>query len=277
MGGTDGQCKCPEPEQKVWENLSKTFGSTVALDQVSFEFEDGKFFALLGPSGSGKTTLLRMIAGFENPDQGSIQIDGKVVDHIPVEKRDIGMVFQSYALFPNMDVQANVGFGLRVRGISASETKRLVGEALELVRLSGFDDRRPDQLSGGQRQRVALARAIVTKPRVLLLDEPLSALDRTLRLEMEIELKRIQRDVGITTIFVTHDQEEALTMSDQIGILNEGQLVQHGSPVDIYENPQSVFVARFLGEANLLKGQADASGVNLEVGGTIQTRSKPAS
>ena len=259
------------------QNLSKKFGSTVALDQVSFEFEDGKFFALLGPSGSGKTTLLRMIAGFENPDQGSIQIDGKVVDHIPVEKRDIGMVFQSYALFPNMDVQANVGFGLRVRGISASETKRLVGEALELVRLSGFDDRRPDQLSGGQRQRVALARAIVTKPRVLLLDEPLSALDRTLRLEMEIELKRIQRDVGITTIFVTHDQEEALTMSDQIGILNEGQLVQHGSPVDIYENPQSVFVARFLGEANLLKGHVDGSSVNLEVGGTIQTRSKPTS
>ncbi|MGA1644766.1 MAG: ABC transporter ATP-binding protein, partial [bacterium] len=259
------------------QNLSKKFGSTVALDQVSFEFEDGKFFALLGPSGSGKTTLLRMIAGFENPDQGSIQIDGKVVDHIPVEKRDIGMVFQSYALFPNMDVQANVGFGLRVRGISASEMKRLVGEALELVRLSGFDDRRPDQLSGGQRQRVALARAIVTKPRVLLLDEPLSALDRTLRLEMEIELKRIQRDVGITTIFVTHDQEEALTMSDQIGILNEGQLVQHGSPVDIYENPQSVFVARFLGEANLLKGQVDGSSVNLEVGGKIQTRSKPAS
>ena len=259
------------------QNLSKKFGSTVALDQVSFEFEDGKFFALLGPSGSGKTTLLRMIAGFEIPDQGSIQIDGKVVDHIPVEKRDIGMVFQSYALFPNMDVQANVGFGLRVRGISPSETKHLVGEALELVRLSGFDDRRPDQLSGGQRQRVALARAIVTKPRVLLLDEPLSALDRTLRLEMEIELKRIQRDVGITTIFVTHDQEEALTMSDQIGILNEGQLVQHGSPVDIYENPQSVFVARFLGEANLLKGQADGSSVNVEVGGTVQTRSKPTS
>ena len=259
------------------QNLSKNFGSTVALDQVSFEFEDGKFFALLGPSGSGKTTLLRMIAGFEIPDQGSIQIDGKVVDHIPVEKRDIGMVFQSYALFPNMDVQANVGFGLRVRGISLSETKHFVGEALELVRLSGFDDRRPDQLSGGQRQRVALARAIVTKPRVLLLDEPLSALDRTLRLEMEIELKRIQRDVGITTIFVTHDQEEALTMSDQIGILNEGQLVQYGSPVDIYENPQSVFVARFLGEANLLKGQADGSSVNIEVGGTVQTRSSPTS
>ena len=259
------------------QNLSKKFGSMVALDQVSFEFEDGKFFALLGPSGSGKTTLLRMIAGFEIPDQGSIQIDGEAVDHIPVEKRDIGMVFQSYALFPNMDVQANVGFGLRVRGISLSETKHFVGEALELVRLSGFDDRRPDQLSGGQRQRVALARAIVTKPRVLLLDEPLSALDRTLRLEMEIELKRIQRDVGITTIFVTHDQEEALTMSDQIGILNEGQLVQHGSPVDIYENPQSVFVARFLGEANLLKGQADGSSVNVEVGGTVQTRSKPTS
>ena len=257
-------------------NLSKNFGTITALDRVSFQFEDGKFFALLGPSGSGKTTLLRMIAGFESPDQGSIHIDGKVVDHIPVEKRDIGMVFQNYALFPNMDVQANVGFGLRVRGISVPEMKRLVAEALELVRLSGFDNRRPDQLSGGQRQRVALARAIVTKPRVLLLDEPLSALDRTLRLEMEIELKRIQRDVGITTIFVTHDQEEALTMSDQIGILNEGQLVQHGSPVDIYENPQSVFVARFLGEANLLRGQADGKNVKLEIGGTIQTLNKPA-
>ena len=257
-------------------NLSKNFGTITALDRVSFQFEDGKFFALLGPSGSGKTTLLRMIAGFESPDQGSIHIDGKVVDHIPVEKRDIGMVFQNYALFPNMDVQANVGFGLRVRGISVPEMKRLVAEALELVRLSGFDNRRPDQLSGGQRQRVALARAIVTKPRVLLLDEPLSALDRTLRLEMEIELKRIQRDVGITTIFVTHDQEEALTMSDQIGILNEGQLVQHGSPVDIYENPQSVFVARFLGEANLMRGQADGKNVKLEIGGTVQTLSKPA-
>lgn len=257
-------------------NLSKNFGTITALDRVSFQFEDGKFFALLGPSGSGKTTLLRMIAGFESPDQGSIHIDGKVVDHIPVEKRDIGMVFQNYALFPNMDVQANVGFGLRVRGISVPEMKRLVAEALELVRLSGFDNRRPDQLSGGQRQRVALARAIVTKPRVLLLDEPLSALDRTLRLEMEIELKRIQRDVGITTIFVTHDQEEALTMSDQIGILNEGQLVQHGSPVDIYENPQSVFVARFLGEANLLRGQADGKNVKLEIGATVQTLSKPA-
>ena len=259
------------------QNLSKNFGTTTALDCVSYEFEDGNFFALLGPSGSGKTTLLRMIAGFETSDQGSIKIDGKAVDHIPVEKRDIGMVFQSYALFPNMDVQANVGFGLRVRGISAPETKRLVGDALELVRQSGFDNRRPDQLSGGQRQRVALARAIVTRPRVLLLDEPLSALDRTLRLEMEIELKHIQRDVGITTIFVTHDQEEALTMSDQIGILKEGRLVQHGSPVDIYENPQSVFVARFLGEANLLRGQAVGENVNLEVGGTVQTRSKPAS
>ena len=257
-------------------NLSKNFGTTTALDRVSFQFEEGKFFALLGPSGSGKTTLLRMIAGFESPDQGSIHIDGKVVDHIPVEKRDIGMVFQNYALFPNMDVQANVGFGLRVRGISVPEMKRLVAEALELVRLSGFDNRRPDQLSGGQRQRVALARAIITKPRVLLLDEPLSALDRTLRLEMEIELKRIQRDVGITTIFVTHDQEEALTMSDQIGILNEGQLVQHGSPVDIYENPQSIFVARFLGEANLLRGQAAGKNVKLEIGGTVQTLSKPA-
>ncbi len=252
-------------------DVSKRFGDVAALDDVSFDFENGKFFALLGPSGSGKTTLLRMIAGFEFADSGRISIGGEPVDDVPVEKRDIGMVFQSYALFPNMTVFGNVAFGLAVRGIGGEEAKKRVAQALELVRLTGLDQRRPDQLSGGQRQRVALARALVTEPRVLLLDEPLSALDRALRLEMEIELKRIQRDVGITTIFVTHDQEEALTMSDHIGILNHGKLVQQGSPLDVYERPNSAFSARFLGDANLLAGTAGADTVDLAVGGAIRS------
>ena len=250
-------------------SVSKRFGPVVALDDVSFTFEDGKFFALLGPSGSGKTTLLRMIAGFEVADSGSVSIAGQPVDDVAVERRDIGMVFQNYALFPNMTVHANVAFGLDVRGVDGSEIRRRVGEALELVRLTGYDNRRPDQLSGGQRQRVALARAIVTQPRVLLLDEPLSALDRSLRVEMEIELRRIQRDIGITTIFVTHDQEEALTMSDHIGILNEGRLIQQGPPLEVYERPNSVFSARFLGESNLLAGDAVAGGVMLDAGARI--------
>ncbi|MEQ8665503.1 MAG: ABC transporter ATP-binding protein [Rhodospirillales bacterium] len=251
-------------------NVSKRFGPVVALDDVTFSFADGRFFALLGPSGSGKTTLLRMIAGFEEADAGNVSIAGEPVDDVPVEKRDIGMVFQNYALFPNMNVHANVAFGLDVRGIGGPEIKRRVGEALELVRLTGYDARRPDQLSGGQRQRVALARAIVTQPRVLLLDEPLSALDRSLRVEMEIELRRIQRDIGITTIFVTHDQEEALTMSDHIGILNEGRLVQHGPPLEVYERPNSVFSARFLGEANLLAGEASPGTISLDAGTTVK-------
>lgn len=251
-------------------NVSKRYGDVVALDDVSFSFENGKFFALLGPSGSGKTTLLRMIAGFETADGGSIAIAEQRVDDVPVEKRDIGMVFQNYALFPNMTVHANVAFGLRVRGIAGREASRRVGEALELVRLTGYDNRKPDQLSGGQRQRVALARAIVTRPRVLLLDEPLSALDRSLRVEMEIELKRIQRDIGITTIFVTHDQEEALTMSDHIGILNHGRLIQHGPPLEVYERPNSAFSARFLGEANLLAGEASTAGVRLAAGAVVR-------
>jgi len=234
--------------------ISKYFGTLKALDNVSCEFEDGKFYALLGPSGSGKTTLLRMIAGFEFANAGTIFIDGEAVDTLPVEKRDIGMVFQNYALFPNMNVFDNVGFGLSVRGTDKGEITRRVGAVLELVKLTGLDKRRPHQLSGGQRQRVAVARALVTNPRVLLLDEPLSALDRTLRVEMEVELRRIQRDVGITTIFVTHDQEEALTMSDHIGILDKGHMVQEGPPLDVYENPNSVFSARFLGESNLLRG-----------------------
>lgn len=233
-------------------NVTKTFGKARALDDVSITFENGGFFALLGPSGSGKTTLLRTIAGFSFPDSGSIRIGERNVERVPVEKRDIGMMFQSYALFPNMTVADNVGFGLRVRRVDTAEEKRRIAEVLDLVQLGDKSGRMPHQLSGGQRQRVALARAIVTNPKVLLLDEPLSALDKTLRVDMQIELKRIQREIGITTIFVTHDQEEALTLSDRIGILRDGQIVQAGAPREVYDCPNSAFAANFLGEANWL-------------------------
>jgi putative spermidine/putrescine transport system ATP-binding protein len=235
------------------EGLTKMYGATTALDDVTLTFPDGQFFGLLGPSGSGKTTLLRAIAGFVTVDRGRLSIGGQSVDAIPVEAREIGMVFQHYALFPNMTVAQNVAFGLLVRKTSSAETARRVSEVLELVQLGPLRDRMPHELSGGQKQRVALARAIVTRPRVLLLDEPLSALDKSLRIDMQIELKRIQREVGITTIFVTHDQEEALTLSDQIGILKDGKLVRHGAPRDVYENPGDVFAARFLGEANVFE------------------------
>ena len=233
-------------------NVTKTFGKARALDDVSITFENGGFFALLGPSGSGKTTLLRTIAGFSFPDSGSIRIGERNVERVPVERRDIGMMFQSYALFPNMTVADNVGFGLRVRRVDTAEEKRRIAEVLDLVQLGDKSGRMPHQLSGGQRQRVALARAIVTNPKVLLLDEPLSALDKTLRVDMQIELKRIQREIGITTIFVTHDQEEALTLSDRIGILRDGQIVQAGAPREVYDRPNSAFAANFLGEANWL-------------------------
>jgi len=250
-------------------NLTKKFGTLKALDDVSLTFPDGQFFGLLGPSGSGKTTLLRAIAGFVFADEGSVRIGDQSVENVPVEKREIGMVFQNYALFPNMSVADNIGFGLRVRKVSSSEEKKRVGDALALVQLGDLGDRRPHQLSGGQRQRVALARAIVTNPRVLLLDEPLSALDKALRLDMQIELKRIQREVGITTIFVTHDQEEALTLSDSIGILKDGRLIQHGAPRDIYHHPTSEFTASFLGEANLFRGVPEAGGLRLADGTLI--------
>ncbi len=246
--------------------VSKSFGADKAVDQVTIHFADGGFYALLGPSGSGKTTLLRMVAGFEFPDAGHITIAGEPVENLEVERREIGMVFQNYALFPNMSVFDNVAFGLAVRGVGRSETKTRVGEALELVQLTGLDRRRPHQLSGGQRQRVALARALVTRPRVLLLDEPLSALDKSLRVEMQVELKRIQRDVAITTLFVTHDQEEALTLSDRVGILNEGRLIQEGPPHEIYERPETAFTARFLGDANLFAGTARAGQIELHDG-----------
>ncbi|MEY8827109.1 ABC transporter ATP-binding protein [Sedimentitalea sp. XS_ASV28] len=252
------------------ENITKTFGKMTALDNVSMDFPDGGFFALLGPSGSGKTTLLRTIAGFILADSGHIRIGGTNVETVPVEKRDIGMMFQNYALFPNMTVADNVGFGLRVRKVGAVEEKRRVGEALELVQLSHLGHRKPGELSGGQRQRVALARAFVTNPRVLLLDEPLSALDKALRVDMQIELKRIQREIGITTIFVTHDQDEALTLSDKIGILKDGKMVQSGAPREVYDNPANIFAAEFLGEANVLQGTREGGGLRLADGRMIQ-------
>jgi ABC-type Fe3+/spermidine/putrescine transport system ATPase subunit len=250
------------------EGLTKSYGPVKALDDVTLAFPDGGFFGLLGPSGSGKTTLLRAIAGFVMPDRGRIWLGDQAVETLSVEDRQIGMVFQSYALFPNMTVAQNVAFGLEARRVPAGDRSKRVAEALELVQLGGFGDRKPSELSGGQRQRVAMARAVVTRPRVLLLDEPLSALDRALRVDMQIELKRIQREVGITTVFVTHDQEEALTLSDRIGILRDGRLVREGTPREVYDDPQDTFTARFLGEANILSGTVEADGLRL-VDGTL--------
>jgi spermidine/putrescine ABC transporter ATP-binding subunit len=254
-------------------NLSRSFGLYKALDDVSIRFDDGGFYALLGPSGSGKTTLLRMIGGFDYPDQGRIAMNGESVERVPLEKRNIGMVFQSYALFPNMTVFDNVAFGLEIRGVSRPEIKKRVGEALDLVQLSALGHRKPNQLSGGQRQRVALARAIVIKPRVLLLDEPLGALDKSLRLDMQVELKRIQREIGVTTIFVTHDQEEALTMSDRIGILSGGRVIEEGAPADIYHRPKTLFAATFLGEANIFEGRWADGAIELKDGVKLLTAS----
>lgn len=255
------------------ENVSKHYGAVAALDGVTIHFTDGEFFGLLGPSGSGKTTLLRMIAGFIDPDTGSIAFDGERIDTVPVHRRGIGMVFQSYALFPHMTVRDNIAFGLDVRGTAKSEVDGKVEEMLDLVQLLGFGERKPRQLSGGQQQRVALARALITSPRVLLLDEPLGALDRRLRQEMQVELKEIQRRIGITTIFVTHDQEEALTLSDRIAIIDHGKLMQIGAPEVVYEKPVSVFAARFLGDANVFSGTAGDGGVKLATGELIRTAS----
>ncbi|MEZ5923179.1 MAG: ABC transporter ATP-binding protein [Hyphomicrobiaceae bacterium] len=252
------------------ENVSKLYGSVTALDGVTIHFENGEFFGLLGPSGSGKTTLLRMIAGFIDPDTGSIAFDGERIDTVPVHRRGIGMVFQSYALFPHMTVEDNIAFGLDVRGTPKSEIAPKVEAMLDLVQLKGFGARKPRQLSGGQQQRVALARALITQPRVLLLDEPLGALDRRLRQEMQVELKEIQRRIGITTIFVTHDQEEALTLSDRIAIIDRGKLMQIGKPEAVYERPESIFAARFLGDANVFSGTVADGGLRLASGELIR-------
>jgi putative spermidine/putrescine transport system ATP-binding protein len=248
----------PDPSGAAAVNLRgvrKTYGDVVAVDRVSLEVADGEFFAMLGPSGSGKTTTLRMIAGFELPTEGEVLLNGVDVSRLPPYQRDVNTVFQDYALFPHMSVGDNVGYGLMVRKVGRSERKGRVAEALELVRLAGFESRKPSQLSGGQRQRVALARALVNRPRLLLLDEPLGALDLKLREEMQIELKAIQKDVGITFVFVTHDQDEALTLSDRLAVFNAGRIEQVGSPAEVYENPATAFVAGFVGTSNLISGE----------------------
>ena len=231
-------------------DLRKSFGDVRAVSGVTLDINEGEFITLLGPSGSGKTTVLRMIAGFEKPDSGSITLRGKDVSQLPPYERDVNTVFQDYALFPHMDVITNIEYGMRVAGIDKGERRSRALEALKQVRLEGYEHRKPAQLSGGQRQRVALARALVNRPSVLLLDEPLGALDLKLREQMQIELKELQREVGITFIFVTHDQEEALTMSDRIAVFNQGAIEQLGTPREIYEHPATAFVSEFVGQTN---------------------------
>ena len=253
------------------DGVRKRFGDVVAVDGVDLEVREGEFFSMLGPSGSGKTTCLRMIAGFEAPTEGSVQLGGRDVTRLPPYERDVNTVFQDYALFPHMTVIENVEYGLRVKKIGRDERRSRAANALSMVQLSMFADRKPGQLSGGQRQRVALARALVNQPRVLLLDEPLGALDLKLRKQMQLELKRIQHEVGITFVHVTHDQEEAMTMADQIAVMNAGQIEQLGTPSELYETPRTAFVAGFLGVSNLIQGDVRgdaveaARGIRLEV------------
>ncbi|HRK29562.1 MAG TPA: ABC transporter ATP-binding protein [Tepidisphaeraceae bacterium] len=264
------------------DSVTKQFGKFVAVNNVSLDVRNGEFMTFLGPSGCGKTTMLRMISGFESPTTGRVLLDGQDVTHAPPYKRDVNQVFQSYALFPHLTVWDNIAFGLRMKHIAESEIRPRVAQAVDMVALAGMEQRKPGQLSGGQRQRVALARAIVNKPRVLLLDEPLSALDAKLRHSMQIELKRLQQKVGITFIFVTHDQEEALTMSDRIAVINRGVIEQLGSVDEIYHRPQTAFVANFIGQANLLpatlieRGEQDST---LRIGDclnvVVETRDLP--
>ena len=242
-----------------FEKVSRHFGEVKAVDNVDLKIEDGEFFSMLGPSGSGKTTCLRMIAGFDRPTSGHIHLYGEDVSNLPPYDRDVNTVFQDYALFPHMTIEANIAYGLMVKGVAKDEQKKRVDEMLDLVQLPGYGSRKPSQLSGGQRQRVALARALINHPKVLLLDEPLGALDLKLRQQMQVELKSIQQRVGITFIFVTHDQEEALTMSDRIAVFNEGKIEQIGTPSEIYEKPASAFVAGFVGTSNLISGDVAKS------------------
>jgi spermidine/putrescine transport system ATP-binding protein len=249
-----------------FDGVTKQFGSTTAVDDLSLSIRRGEFFSLLGPSGCGKTTTLRMVAGFEQPTEGSVYLDGEPVDDVPPYRRNVNTVFQSYALFEHLDVEGNVAFGLKRRKVDGEEIKTRVAEALELVQLTGREHSKPRQLSGGQMQRVALARALVNRPSVLLLDEPLGALDLKLRKQMQVELKEIQREVGITFLYVTHDQEEALAMSDRIAVMDEGVVQQSGPPEEIYETPRKTFVAGFIGVSNLLPATVEGDGVRLSTG-----------
>jgi putative spermidine/putrescine transport system ATP-binding protein len=256
--------------------LTKRFGDVVAVDSVDLDIPAGEFFTMLGPSGSGKTTTLRMIAGFEIPDEGTIELAGQDVSRLPPYDRPVNTVFQDYALFPHMTVQANVEYGLMVTKVKKGERRERAAQALEMVRLSGFGDRKPSQLSGGQRQRVALARAIVNRPKVLLLDEPLGALDLKLRQEMQIELKSIQREVGITFVYVTHDQEEALTMSDRLAVFNNGRIEQIGPPAEVYEHPESEFIAGFVGVSNVIERDGRRMTVRPEKINLLEDGAEPA-
>ena len=254
VAGPTGLGDQQAPAQDVHlAGVRKAYGDVVAVDSVDLRIGRGEFFTLLGPSGSGKTTCLRMIGGFERPDAGTIELAGRDVTRLPPTERDVNTVFQDYALFPHMSVAANVAYGLRVKRVARAERDARVREALGMVQLEGFDDRRPGQLSGGQRQRVALARALVNRPRVLLLDEPLGALDLKLRQQLQVELKRIQSEVGITFVYVTHDQDEALSMSDRIAVMDAGRILQVGTPQEVYDEPDSTFVAGFVGVSNLLE------------------------
>src|SRR6202035_5317980 len=241
----------------TFDGVTKNFGDLKALDNVSLAISRGEFMTLLGPSGCGKTTLLKLAAGFLAPDSGTVAIDGKCVNDVPTYKREIGMMFQNYALFPHMSVAENIAYGLKTRHVPRGEIRRRTADALALVKLTGREDRKPRQLSGGQQQRVALARALVINPTVLLLDEPFSALDKNLRASMQIELREIQRKLGLTTIFVTHDQGEALSLSDRVAVMSEGRVRQLGTPQEIYRQPCDRFVASFVGDTNVLRGRLE--------------------
>ncbi|MSR98713.1 ABC transporter ATP-binding protein [Arthrobacter sp. BL-252-APC-1A] len=264
---TTGPAPVPGPQPLLQlRGLSHSYGAVQALHGIDLDIAGNEFFALLGPSGCGKSTLLRSIAGFETPAEGEILLDGEPLTRLPAHRRPVNMMFQSYALFPHLSVEKNVAYGLEAEGTAKTEVRQRVGEVLETIGLTKFAKRRPGQLSGGQRQRVALARAIVKRPRLLLLDEPLSALDRKVRAEMQLELKRLQHEAGMTFVVVTHDQEEAMSMADRVAVLNAGRLEQVDTPVTLYAAPRTRFVADFIGTANLLDGTAVAGGISLGSG-----------